>query len=280
MGKVFGDAWRYPRWIAALAILGVSLAGLFREWFDVCKVETIDAAKTVTTMTCSQPVVTDAGVVATALLIFLLIAPDMSEVGIFGLSLKRRVQAAEQNASDSKVKTDLLENRVHVQDARIDSVSQSVATAASHASVGPILIGDKAIEHALSGLPEKAQAFQSGQGTPLEQESDSVDPQKATSLIQNWELIAASLDLPPYRFRRGPTTRRIPLTADLASRFASVFADELQIVRAARNTVAHAGLIGADELNSAVEISESLLGILREGAARDASGADGPTSPT
>lgn len=258
------NALRAPRWIAALLLLAVSLLGVYRGWFEVCSVETtIDPAGDVLKRTCNEPDVTDAAVVGTALMIILLVIPDMSEVGVFGLSLKRRVEAAERQASHSSEKADKLEDRILIQGARIDSLNQNVAAAAAQASVGPILIGDTAIQHALSGLPRKKQAFEAGAPVqPADPAEEPVDATQVARLIRNWERIAASLDLPPYRYGRTMDLARIPIPVVDAARFSRVFSEELQIVRAARNTVAHAGTLPPEQLKSAVDISDRLLEIL------------------
>src|SRR5262245_22127421 len=85
-------AFRGLRWLCIAAILAFCLIGLYRGSFDVCTVETTTAADgQVVKKTCEGPAVTDASVVATALLLLLLAVPDVSEIDAFGVSLKRRV---------------------------------------------------------------------------------------------------------------------------------------------------------------------------------------------
>jgi hypothetical protein len=87
-GALAANYFRGPRWTVAFAVLLTCVFGLLAGWFEVCSVET---AGTTVTRTCNGPSITDAGAVAIAFLIVLLLAPDMSEVGVFGVSLKRRL---------------------------------------------------------------------------------------------------------------------------------------------------------------------------------------------
>lgn len=258
---------RAIRWTAILVILGLCVAGYVVGWFEVCAVETVNSAgATSITRTCGPPGVADGGVLAVGLLLLLLAMPDMSEVGILGLSMKRRLEAAEEDASSSKAKADRLEDHLLLQSLRIDGVSQAMASAAAQASVGDILIGDAAIERAKSGLDAKAEAFKRGTRAQdqMTDENGRPDAQDAMELIRNWEMLAASLDLPPYRRGASDGVARVPLTASQAADFSGAFRNELSIVRAARNTVAHAGVLSRAELQDATDISARMVQILRE----------------
>lgn len=95
-------------------------------------------------------------------------------------------------------------------------------------------------------------------------ENDRPDAHDAMALNRNWEILAASLDLPPCRRGASDGVARVPLTAGQAADFSGAFRDELNIVRAARNTVAHAGVLSRVELQDATEISAQLVQILRD----------------
>lgn len=247
--------------------------------FEVCKIESVtgkDGPKV--TRTCDGPSVTDAGVVAVALLIVLMLVPDMSEVGVFGLSLKARLQAAEGKAAASDAKADKLETQLQMQSLRVDNLTQNLAAASAQASGNNVFIGDELLKQVSSDLPDKGREFIEGpvrvsargvgsSPTPShvrdERSSDRINSDLAMQLIENWETLAASLDLPPYRPGGGEVGNRIPVTAEESHRFKSVFANELQIVRAARNTVAHAAPISNTDVRKAADISQQLLDILR-----------------
>ncbi|UXA16743.1 hypothetical protein [Mycobacterium sp. SMC-4] len=247
--------------------------GLLAGDFEICSLETVTGEDGSTeTRTCDGPSVTDAGVVAVALLILLMLAPDMSEVGVFGLSFKARLQAAEGKAAASEAKADKLETQLHMQSLRVDNL----AAANAQATGNNVFIGEEFLKRLSSDLPDKGRVFLEGLVPPLtkglapsplasdtqEGSPDRVDARLALQLIDNWEMLAATLDLPPYRPGRDAVPR-VPVTAEDSHRFRNVFADELQIVRAARNTVAHSAPISNDDLQKAVAMSEQLLDILR-----------------
>lgn len=273
------NSFRVPRWAIAIGVLVWCVCGLLASDFEICKIETVTGKDGPTvTKTCDGPSVTDAGVVAVALLIVLMLAPDMSEVGVFGLSLKARLQAAEGKAAASEAKADKLETQLQMQSLRVDNLTQSVAAASAQASGNNVFIGEEFLKRVSSDLPDKGRDFIEGLVPPPtegvaptptpsytqnERSPERVNPDLALQLIDNWETIAASLDLPPYRLGGREAIARIPVTADESSRFRNVFADELQIVRAARNTVAHSAPISNDDLQKAVDISKQLLDILR-----------------
>ena len=254
------NAWRPIRWTVVLVLLTVAIAGLFLGWFEVCsKTTTKDGIESA----CNQPTVSDASVVGSVLLVLLILSPDLSEIGVFGISLKRRLEAAEQKAKSSEEKVERVTDRLAIQSTRIDGLAQATASAAAQATVGPIFIGDKAIEHAQAVLPEKERAFLAGRDVSVDETpKPPLDYAAIGELISNWEEINSLLGPTPYRMTQRPPVES-SLSEDDVRRFVEIFKEELQIVRAARNTVAHAGAISPEDVTSAVDISNSLLEILR-----------------
>lgn len=273
------DFGRVPRWIVASLVLLSCVTGLLGSGFHVCKDETVSKGADITrTHTCNTPGVTDAGVVAVALLIVLLIAPDMSEVGVFGVSLKRRLVAAEGKASASEAKAERLETQLQVQNLRVDNLTQSVATANAQ-GIGQVIITTEQIKKVDSEMSRKVATFNWDElveqtFAELQRSAEPrQDPALVPRIIQNWEIIAASLDLPPHGPGRGGIPR-VAITAEQSEQFRFLFEEEIQIVRAARNTVAHAQPIADDALKAAVDISEQLLEILRRDPPPDLVGAE------
>lgn len=267
---IAAHGFRPIRWLAASGLLIACGIGLLNSSFEVCKVETkIEKGVTTETKTCDGPTVTDAGVVTVAFLIVLLLAPDMSEVGIFGVSLKRRLEAAEQKASASEAKADRLESQLQIQNLRVDTLSQNVVAATSQATNNVYLVSSDEMKKIDSELREKADAISRGEGPTLNDlqrpktDEHGLDPVLSSLLIRNWEILAASLDLPPRRGGARSEVPRVKVSAGDIEEFTSLFDEEIQVVRAARNTVAHAGSISNDDLRTAVDISEQLLRILR-----------------
>lgn len=244
--------------------------------FHTCKEETAKKGAELTeTRTCTPPTVSDAGVVAVGLLLILLIVPDMSEVGVFGISLKRRLQAAEQKAAESKATADVLETRMQVQNSRIDTLSQNLANANAQAVNNVYLVTGEELKQQTEQLQEKAQAFRRGEDsiptttdTLAEMSETLADPELAVKLIYNYETIMGSLGITDYHpIGVGP----IPLyriSREDHERFMTLFGSELETIRAARNNVAHAKPIPADDLRRAVQLSDDLVEILKNSPSR------------
>jgi hypothetical protein len=295
--RVKADTYRWPRWLTATVVLVGFIAGLLGSRFHVCNDDTVTkGAETTVTHTCKGPGVSDAEVVAIALFIVLLLVPDMSEVGVFGVSLKRRLAAAEDKASESVAKAENLERQLQLQSVQVESLNQTLqhqsqlqsqrvetltenlqhlrvemltqnaAAAAAHsqATGNTMIIGGETLRDLTIELPDKVSAFERGV-TPPKAKVDrraitAQYPQLATRLIANWEDISELTELQPGS----------RWTDDV--RFTSTFQEELEVVRAARNTVAHAKPISPQDLRAAVDISDRLLETLRDSRGRSGSG--------
>lgn len=274
-GTVRANSFRVVRWTIAIAGL-LTLAGLLlNSSFEICSIQTETGNDgTTVTQTCDGPTAADAGVIAVALLFVLLLAPDMNEVGVFGVSLKRRLVAAEQKASDSEAKAERLESQLQIQNLRVDALAQNVASANAQATNNVYLYSSDDIKKIDSELPKKAEAFTRGDipeppatlSVPIEEkwspEEEKSEASLVVRIIENWEILAASLDLSPYRRAPRSEPPRIKITANQCDQFRFLFEEELQVVRAARNNVAHAKAIPIEDLRSAVDISDQLVRIL------------------
>lgn len=264
------NAFRAIRWTIAFGGLLFFVVLLLSNRFEVCKVESATGKDgTTVTKTCDRPTVSDASVVAVGLVLVLLLAPDMSEVGVLGVSLKRRLEAAEQKATDSEAKADRLENQLQMQNLRVDTLSQNVA--AAHATSNVYVVSSDEIKKVDSELPRKAEAFSRGEvleprvaeGPPPSADEEKQDPFLVSRILENWEILAASLNLSPRsRGARGDLLR-VKMTAEQIDQFRFLFEEEIQIVRAARNNVAHAMPIPNEDFQRTVDISEQLVRILR-----------------
>jgi hypothetical protein len=175
----------------------------------------------------------------------------MNEVGMFGISLKKRVEDAERRVGN-------FENRLEVQNTRIESMVQSAASASVEANFSPVYVGDASIVQARENLPAKEEAFRKGQDADS---SWKMDPELNSGgigeIIANWETIARRLAITPY----GGGARESMHPDDVGS-FMEFFGEEIQVVRAVRNAVAHARPVSSNELQSAIDISRELLEIM------------------
>jgi hypothetical protein len=257
--------------VAAISILAAITVGFLNNDFQTCNVETVSgSAPTTTKETCNRPTVTDAGVVAVTLLIALLLAPDMSEIGVFGIALKRRLEAAEAQAVKSEAKADKLETQLQL--LRIETVAQAAASAqvSVHNDIGGFLRSEEGRELKVrdSALSQQVNSTAGSDGaqtsTPRTYAQDISDDraQSAMKLISNWEILAASLNLPPHNRWERLEVPTLGISASEAAAFEADYAPDLSLVRKARNTVAHARPITDSDLQAAVDLSNLLLQIL------------------
>jgi hypothetical protein len=133
-----------------------------------------------------------------------------------------------------------------------------------------LLLWERDAKRLESELSEKAKAYSRGD-VPMSTSGESLtgtgvqvpDPALVALILRNLELIAASLDLPPYRRGGRVDVPRLKLTTPEIVEIAGLFEEEIQLVRAARNTVAHAGFMSTEVLRVDVDVSEQLLRIIR-----------------
>jgi hypothetical protein len=163
--------------------------------------------------------------------------------------------------------------RVTVQNLRVDTLSQNVNSANAQGIGQVVIVTPDQIRQVDSDLAEKVKTFnwdtvmeETLQG--LQSSAFADGPPKSDStlgfrIIQNWEIIATSLNMRPKRPDAIGEGARVSLTLKQIERFRFLFEDEIQIVRAARNNVAHAVPIEEDALRAAVDISDRLVKVLK-----------------
>ncbi|WP_156925967.1 hypothetical protein [Glycomyces arizonensis] len=209
---------------------------------------------------CGPVTMVDPRIALPILLGAILILPDMSEVGILGLSLKKRVEEAERQVAQ-------FELRILEQELRITSASQSAASAQVNFG-GDLMFTQDAVERSRNGVSEKRRKFLSGEDSgPDWDPSPQPNMELVWQLLSNWEFLSEALGLAGYRraFVNGAQSKY----KNYVSRFRSQFEEELRIVQTARNTVAHARHIPDEELEEAVYLSRELMETHKEGIAQD-----------
>lgn len=247
------DGFRRLRWGLTVAIAGFFLVGLQGDHIHLC---TTDRKSNEVHTTCSPPSLTDAVSLAVIALEGLLIWPELSELGAFGLSLKRRVGEAKSRADEATA--EVRDLRTTIQAIQTQVVTLSSATANSSAVVGPILIGVGAIRQAEANLPDKEAAFDSGSEPQRPQVQAPVEggAPAQVELLRAYETFRAALTTLQDRARHDASA------FERAARFEQLFADEIRVVQAARNSVAHSLTVEPEELAAAIDIAQRLTQIL------------------
>jgi hypothetical protein len=193
-----------------------------------------------------------------AVLIALLLIPDLSQVDLFGvISLHREVK--EVGRKQDQVAGELVQVRA--------AVNQAVS---QNQTINQNFIMSPGAQEARAELEQKVDDFLSqplGFVTPSpvrkRQPPGPDRARKEAELITVWEDLRAYLALIGGRPSRGASERpepsAIPIVASIISEFSTTFADQIDVVRAARNSVAHAVPISNQDLDTALALGQRLL---------------------
>ena len=251
---------RWYRWSLAIALLAFGVVGGLLQWFNTCEEKALDNGTVVST--CRDPSISDAAVVFAGVLFLLMIAPDFEEAGLFGFSLKRRVAQAEKKAAD-------VERQLAVFAVRLENVATASATANANINIFPgELLTPEVLRAVNQRFDEKRQRYAAGQAVerdiarpvrPVGEEDASL----RADLLAVWEELSSILQLTPGA-RRAERPNEYEIGLARRQRFINLFGEELEVVRAARNAVAHARPVDTEALREAVEVGRKLLALARE----------------
>lgn len=264
---------RVVRWtIAGSALLIISIAGLAGA-FETCSTKTSASSQEIQ---CGPPTLSDPTVLAIGLLIVLLVLPDLSEVGVLGVTLKRRIEAAEKRVDKESHRVTDLQSLSAIQQMRLESIAlnQTISGASAQAS---LVVTPDVLRELQVGITEKGEAYLRREpipdtALPTIEQSDEVAVRSA-KVIRLWEEIRrATIDGAQVYPAQVSITEDQPLHTERPTRverFVRVFADELQAVRTVRNAVAHAAPVSRVDLDRAIDVAARLLSILHESDSGD-----------
>lgn len=261
--KLTAHRYRWPRWLAALVILGAAILGGLTDRFEVCEEAAVDQAGGGAEVQelCRDPEITDAAVVFAGIAFILLIAPDFEEIGLFGFALKRRVEQAEKKADDAEHRVDMLALRVQ---------TMAVANASANVTINglpPEWISAILTPEFMARVVEKVRTAtpESRQGESFAPTAESPSASDVLVLRERLLTVAKELDGEmAIRWRVAPDGSEEPEFGSWqALTFLSLFREELDVVRAARKVVAWNGYMDPAALRDAVETGERLLALVR-----------------
>lgn len=280
-GGIQAHSWRPLRWIVLL--LGLVAYGAAALWWHrectVVKVVEPNSDLTTTT-TCAPPTSTSAVVLAMLLLVLLLLWPDISEVTVLGVSLKRKVEAAAKEAAEAKDQVAALTQLTQSLQVQTTSVATSAAAAAASASVSQNFIlpdipwSPRASSRVEKSIPELQQELRdlmaSGVGLNLDTvrevdeakehlEYDALsDDELKMQLIGEWQRFDDLLDI--HDIRRPIRDERLPereARRRQAQRgFIADYRDTISGVRSLRNAVAHGRVVERDDVLKGLQALE------------------------
>lgn len=206
-----------------------------------------DDVTNMTTTTCSG--VDASQLLPLAILVALLLLPDMSELAIPGLiTLKRRVEQQEHTVSSQAARQSDLEHQLQVLQTTVQSTNTSVYVLNDLSAIA-------------EGVERKASAFLDPQA-PMSTRTEPRSPDPETAVRAN-ELLELAERLATYE--TGLSERSLPPESHEAlRRWRHLFATELAAVRTARNRIAHPPHdLTPDQIDDAVRIARRLYEVLQ-----------------
>jgi len=220
---------RYP--IALLLLVMSILALIFRWYVDRTEVTEVDT-NTVTTTTLNAPTLTSTITLAVVLLIVALLLPDLSELNVFGVALKMKVEAVEKEAQNANAHARAAQSEL--QELRIELVRVSASASASAHNSVQVNLGDlrENLRDALEGV-----ALTSVPRVPDATHREAL----IGKIITGWENLSSILGV-DGRLQVGVSLSKDPLKIRRNSaRYQFVRQNELQLqtVREIRNAAAH-----------------------------------------
>jgi hypothetical protein len=245
--------WRdYVRWTLIVGILIWGFVGAVNGSFETCTEQATEAG---VVEVCGPPAVTDLSVVSGLALILFLSMPDLAEASLGGVvSIKRRLARAEEEVQHQAQELQGLRMAL---DVRLAAQAASASAAESNVF---IVTADQIAN--LPGTIERKWRGESDEAPPepaVEVTDDYAE--NVVRLIDNWEQLAELVPLRPRRPTGGPMSEGEEREEYQRSRFVSMFADEIQLVRAARNSVAHSKPLPIDAVKEAADAAEELVRI-------------------
>ncbi|WP_146086921.1 MULTISPECIES: hypothetical protein [unclassified Rathayibacter] len=253
-----GDPWRSGRFwrmtVALILTIGYAIAAVwfYRECSGIRLYE--GGALQSTSLTCAPPDLSSASVLALVLVVVALLWPDLSEIAVLGISLKRRVEAVEAGGEVIRDEVELLRNTVQLQ------LVQQDASASASTTTSTIIHNYPTPWNAEDSLNLQGV---SGSGTGLAPESTGSSKEERSNsdlvvdILREYESLATQAGFNAVRGRGRPSLAE----ADRRKRetnFVSNHADAIRTVRNLRNAVAHAQEVPRRDLERGIELLEEL----------------------
>lgn len=229
---------------------------------------------------CQPASLDSAPVVAAILLLIALIWPEIAEISILGVSLKRRLAEAERTAASAAQESAKAAAATVALQAQINQVVATYSAASASAENHTNVIFDPAWTPARAAELRDAYVDVKAQVKPLAgAEAQQSLAELSLQLLREYQDLAVRLGIARTR----PVGRPSEATRELYRARQAFIADyqpQVSSVREARNSVAHAEQLSREELIEAIQVVRLLDGRLSEAFADRgmAEGAEGSSA--
>lgn len=255
---------RLPRYLGLAALLAGGLlvgALYYRECLEAVTVAVNGDVSRVTT--CAPATLTSGPLLIFLLLVVALLWPDLAEVTVLGVNMKRQVEAAKAAVEAAEERVGLLEQSIQVQNLRIQTLT--TATAANYTVLsfdGRFLNAERAQE--IRELASEASENEAPELTSPTDLAEVTDEALKLQVLAKWESLVSLLDLDRWkRRRRDPLEQPMPLDAPPTQLQIDEFIEDhersIQLIRNLRNSVAHARPIDRSTLISGTRLLDDLI---------------------
>lgn len=202
---------------------------------------------------------TSAGVLLLLLLVAALLWPDISEITVLGVSLKRKVAQAQVAAETARERIEQLREVVQFQQTQIEAVTTATATNTTN-----IHFGDGALrEDQRERLRRQAEEVRAE--SPKDQDPDAEQPSSKASdgelklqVLSEFQTLSDLLGLSTER-GRGRLVSKDHRRRAVQQFFLEDHAGPVRSVRAVRNAVAHAQPVSREDLENALVVLSDLI---------------------
>jgi len=253
------------RYVIALALLVAYLIfGVF--FYRECAVTTGTASSNGSV--CEPASLSSATVVLAVLLLVALVWPEVAEFSVLGVSLKRRVAEAERAAETAVHESERATATTFSLQAQLNQVvatySSATASADNHTNIflDPTWTQERAaqLKRAFVDVGDDVQSL-----APTETQQS--DAELSIQLLREYQVLAARLGLARTRAVGRPSTPVRELY-DTRRWFTTDYQPQVNSVREARNSVAHAERLSRQELFEAIQLVRFLDDRLSEAFAQ------------
>ena len=243
--------------VALILLYAVAAIWFYRECVEVLSTDA--TGLTTSTATCSPPTLTSGTVLVLLALVGALLWPDLSEVSVLGVGVKREAERAQQTAESVREGLNDLRTVVLTQNNQIDLNATSSASNQIYVNYA----APESLNTEQRGvMREQADAIRktAGGDTPgasVNSENESAAEAKL-SLLGKFERLASILGLNEAR-GRGRPSNEAALKREAQKSFRDENFNRIRSVQAVRNEIAHGRNSDREDVDDALLILDDLI---------------------
>jgi hypothetical protein len=258
--RVLRVVWRIIRLAAFVAVLLWSAGYLANEANRICTAVVRSGFEAATTTTCAPPGLDSPLTLGLVLFAILLLWPDLSEIGVLGITLKRQIASAADSAKRAEQAATSLSAQVSQW-----ILTSSTSSASSSTELNVYTSSDANTVTRAAEAKEQSRDL----GTDASALKGASEDELVGKIVRKWAELQEGLQL-DNRLRPKPddSTKYASRLSSARFDFVGKWNEELFALRKLRNAAAHGADLERARLEDGVVLLESLLDDYREYALR------------